>query len=133
MRTISDVIPRNANQRREVYFVQAAKEGLIKIGVANDARRRLSSIRTDSPVPLDPLGIMVCNERGALENRLHRQFAHLRQRGEWYRAEPELLDFIRENAEPFDDAERDWRWKCEVVAAIACEPVRYRAFPPRSA
>lgn len=56
MRTISDVIPRNANQRREVYFVQAAKEGLIKIGVANDARRRLSSIRTDSPVPLDPLG-----------------------------------------------------------------------------
>lgn len=33
------------------------------------------------------------------ERALHESFAHLRERGEWFRAEKELLDYIRDKAQ----------------------------------
>jgi hypothetical protein len=113
---------RKTQANREVYFVQAETLGLIKIGVANQASRRFVSLQADSPDPLRLLGIMTCENHGALEFTLHLRFAHLRVRGEWFRPDPELLAFIEENV--IDEDERQWRYMCETVAAIAREKPR---------
>jgi len=113
---------RVTQQVREVYFVRAKEMGLIKIGVANTARERLVSLQVDSPDHLELLGVIECRNRGALEKQIHQRFAHLRVKGEWFRPGEDLLDYIEDHATP--DEERLWRMKCEVVAAIAREPVR---------
>lgn len=78
-----------------VYFYVTDKLGLVKIGhsLAPEIRR----------IPLqrqikNKLRLALCYPGTADdEKKLHRQFAHLRVQHEWFRAEPELLDFIEEN------------------------------------
>jgi hypothetical protein len=89
--------PPPTRAQREVYFVRATVSGLIKIGVSESARRRFNDLRTASPELLELLGVIVCEERGLLEKRLHAQFEAARAHGEWFRPVPELLDYIREN------------------------------------
>lgn len=84
----------------QIYFIQAAPDGLIKIGKSRCAVYRLTNLRTMSPVPLELRGIMLCPDGGRLERQLHDRFAEIRSHGEWFRPEPVLLDFIRENARP---------------------------------
>ena len=72
-----------------VYFVRSGDS--IKIGSASDFKRRSSSLQTASPEPLNVLAIVP----GLDEYKIHQRFAHLRIRGEWFRAEPELLEFIQ--------------------------------------
>lgn len=83
---------------RPVYFIQA-DEGPIKIGVAASPLYRLGGLQTASPYPLRLLAVMP--NQGALgESALHAKFAHLRTHGEWFRAAPDLLAYIKENGVP---------------------------------
>jgi hypothetical protein len=62
-------------------------------------KNRVSSLQIGCPVPLIVLGTVESGESAiADENSLHRQFDHLHYQGEWFRAEPELLQYIKENA-----------------------------------
>ena len=79
-----------------VYFIRAGTSGPIKIGKAQNVRVRLSTLQTSTAVPLHVLGI-VAGGRDR-ERELHEQFAHLRLRGEWFVPEPELLQFITQEA-----------------------------------
>jgi len=88
---------------REVYFVQAFELKLIKIGVTNNTQRRIVSMQTLSPDRLAVLGVQLCPRGGALEKRLHRQFAHLRDHGEWYLPSPDLLSYIEANTVALKD------------------------------
>lgn len=73
-----------------VYFVEGA--GLIKIGHANFPVERFLCMLTGCPVPLS---LLASNRGGpALENKLHKQFAHTRAHGEWFNRTPELDDVI---------------------------------------
>ena len=45
------------------------------------------------PIPLRVIAKMVGHYR-ATERCLHIRFDHLREHGEWFRPEPDLLDFI---------------------------------------
>jgi hypothetical protein len=65
-----------------IYFVQAVNGGLVKIGLAQDAQRRLRELQCGSPVELRLLRL----EKGGKleESELHGTFAHLRIRGEWF-------------------------------------------------
>lgn len=78
-----------------VYFARLADgHGPIKIGVTIDPQpeRRLRELYAQNPYPLVFLATTDGGRR--MERILHRRFWHLRDHGEWFRAELELLDFI---------------------------------------
>lgn len=81
-----------------VYFVRAVTLGHIKIGQAAAPAGRLAQLQTGSPDRLELIGTVPDPTGGALEREIHRRFCHLRLHGEWYRAEPALMDFIAEPA-----------------------------------
>lgn len=75
-----------------IYFIRAVNSGTIKIGVSNDPKRRLDSMQTGSPEPLELLGVLP----GGMdeEKRLHQKFARSRIHGEWFRADEHLMQGI---------------------------------------
>lgn len=100
---------RTANQeqranRNFVYFIRAGHK--IKIGYATNPEQRLKKIRSGTsgayaPVNLDTSRarlLAVIEGDRKREHELHRQFQHLKVSGEWFKAKPELIDFIKEVA-----------------------------------
>lgn len=76
-----------------VYFIQAGDNGAIKIGVtAGNPLVRMAALQTGCPDTLRLVGYTQGSAQD--ESDLHQRFAHLRQRGEWFAAEPDLLAFI---------------------------------------
>lgn len=73
-----------------VYFLDDGEA--IKIGFTDNLAGRLSNLRAATARPLTPVAI-IAGPRDD-EKKFHQKFAHLRLRGEWFRREPELLDFI---------------------------------------
>jgi len=75
-------------------------QGFVKIGISTDIPNRLNGIHSRHPLPLTVLGVIPLPPKmhGAKDRSIHDQFAQLRQQGEWFRAEPELLQYIKENA-----------------------------------
>lgn len=73
-----------------VYFVQCDDDGPVKIGAtrADAVEQRLGVLQTGSPYRLN-LRHVAPGDRG-VERGLHRYFAHLRVRGEWFLADAEL-------------------------------------------
>lgn len=77
-----------------VYFIQAGDAGPIKIGVTRGCPLdRMANLQTGCPEALK----LVAHASGTAddERELHKRFAHLRLRGEWFLAKPELVEFIR--------------------------------------
>lgn len=87
------------HQRRKnpgvVYFV-ADEEGFIKIGHTTDLHSRIASLRTGSRQELKLLGHRPGGR--ADEAALHKRFAHLRKRGEWFQGAADLTSYIEEVA-----------------------------------
>jgi hypothetical protein len=75
-----------------VYFMQVAPDGPIKIGWTKVLSQRLSQVQTTSPHEIRLLATTPGDD--SLEGRLHKRFAHLHLRGEWFSPAPELLAFI---------------------------------------
>lgn len=73
-----------------VYFVRAGQ--YVKIGRSTAAAERIKLIRTDTPYRVTVL--LTIKGGKSEETKLHEEFRHLRHRGEWFRAAPELLRFI---------------------------------------
>jgi hypothetical protein len=78
-------------KRDEVYFIRSGDA--IKIGFTQDVVARLSALQTASSIPLELLASIDGDK--AEEARQHRRWRHLRIRGEWFRADEELLRYIR--------------------------------------
>lgn len=74
------------------YFVRDGDA--IKIGFSDRPKKRIKSLATGSPRELEVLAVVPASV--ADEFNTHQKFAHLRIRGEWFRSDPELLDFIEE-------------------------------------
>lgn len=82
-----------------VYFFRC--EDFIKIGYSASPHMRLRQIQsadgTKHPEGMNPSGaVLVKTMPGgyAQEQILHRNFKHLRHTGEWFHADPELIEFI---------------------------------------
>src|SRR3972149_5875499 len=81
-----------------IYFISCDALSLIKIGRSADVNKRLShlqvsvgaDLRIIKAVPADPW----------VEIAVHNKFRHLRVRGEWFKADKELLDFIADFKAP---------------------------------
>jgi hypothetical protein len=76
-----------------VYFLQQGEDGPIKTGSTTKLGARIATLQTASSVELKVLG--TCVGDNTVERAIHRRFKHLRIRGEWFRPEAELLEFIR--------------------------------------
>lgn len=75
-----------------VYFVRGGD--WVKIGRSTDVIARVRDLQTTSPLDLRIAVIVHGDNR--LESRLHRRFASLHIRGEWFRCEPPLSSLIEE-------------------------------------
>jgi len=88
---------RPACQRRlpfaeSVYFIACDDLGLVKIGRARDVVERFSHIARGFPYPLR---LAYVREGGRdLEREIHLRLADQRVRGEWFRLEGELAEFL---------------------------------------
>ena len=78
---------------RSVYFLRSGPQGAIKIGfTGGNVHARIAELQTGSAEQL----LLLATMAGTMsdEQGLHRRFAALRIRGEWFHAAPELLTFI---------------------------------------
>lgn len=84
--------PKNPKRRitNHVYFLRC--HGFIKIGTATCARSRHKAIQTVSPFAVELLCAIPGNAER--ERSLHRKFAHLHERGEWFRSDPALEAYV---------------------------------------
>lgn len=84
-----------------VYFMLSVELNRIKIGYTNaKLTRRLRESQVGSADELRMLGELRAPRTE--EKRLHHRFRDLHVRGEWFRAEKALLDFIDENCMSFE-------------------------------
>ena len=72
-----------------VYFVQF--QSMVKVGFTTNMQARMTAIPHEHVLAVVP-GML------ADEKRCHAAFAHLREHGEWFRAEPDLMAFIADVA-----------------------------------
>jgi hypothetical protein len=73
-----------------VYFAKAGQR--VKIGKANDVASRIATLQTGCP---DKIEVVKTVWGGTPVERIyHKQFAHLRENGEWFRHEGDLAEFL---------------------------------------
>ena len=87
------------NIKPSIYFIQAAKSKAIKIGFTETSlESRLEALQTGSPEKLSILGTI----RGTLREELdlHKRFSASALNGEWFKATPEILEFIGSHCPP---------------------------------
>lgn len=98
-----------------VYFIECSGTRAIKIGIAVDVEKRLATLQTGNPSPMSVIAVVP----GARANelRLHMRFRPERLRGEWFRGDGDLRQFV-DRIRALTDADR--------VAAIN-EPTPARA------
>lgn len=105
----------------EVYFVTDGET--IKIGYSGSAKVRLKELQSSHPKALTIIRTIpgTTDDEGAL----HRLFAPLHLRGEWFRSTPELREFIERvcqaqpKASPVSETCRDLRaWSADKKPAV---------------
>lgn len=71
---------------RTIYVIAASKAGPVKIGISNEAKKRLAQLQTGQEKPLTLFAEEKCyaTHALALEAIIHRQIAYKRIRGEWF-------------------------------------------------
>lgn len=97
---------------QDTYFA-ADSQGAVKIGRSYNIKERLMQFQRDRGGEVTLLAMI---SGGDAELGLHRRFAHLKIDGEWYKPEPEMLEFIRGlNCNPmtlseYKEADRRMGW-----------------------
>ena len=78
--------------KMKVYFIQPNGEPVVKIGVSAVVGGRLSALSTSHYKDL----VLLATMDGGVgdERELHKRFAKLRVRGEWFKLEGELKKFV---------------------------------------
>jgi ORF6N domain len=76
------------------YFLQAGRDGPIKIGSTRNLIVRLRTLGAMSPVPLRLLGVM----KGDHEEDCHVRLGAFRLHGEWFAPSETVKEFVRSNA-----------------------------------
>ena len=92
----STVKPPNNPIGNFVYFVQQDKVGPVKIGITkNNIIKRIESLQTASPLLLRLVSYIRDPYPETIENDLHYQFRKHRLKGEWFKPDMEILNFIK--------------------------------------
>jgi hypothetical protein len=101
-----------------IYFVQSPSGGPIKIGQTIRLSLCLAQLLAEHG---QLVVLAVLDGSYPEENALHRRFASLRVRGEWFQPGADLLDFIRQNGRPWDAADEEQRPGYPIFARIRQE------------
>jgi len=80
----------------EIYIVWAVGTSLHKIGVSTDFNRRFRDLSSYSPLPLEVVKYGRCDNPHLLESHLHKKFAHLLFKNEWFSLSDDELSEIDE-------------------------------------
>jgi hypothetical protein len=80
-------------KRGHIYFIQQGDSGPIKIGFSTRPKERLRTLQTAHTDKLNMLHCELGSE--ADEARLHRKFSNIHIKGEWFKADDSLVEFIR--------------------------------------
>lgn len=86
----------------KVYFIRSGDA--IKIGVSINPEQRFGELQVGSALELELLGVIVGDKY--TEKEVHARFERLHIRGEWFHADPPLLDFIESHARGTGDRPR---------------------------
>ena len=78
------VTPSKSCDKGGVYLIRVKDTNLHKIGVANDAKKRLTALQTASPFELELLTCYQVFDPYDHEKKLHRYFERQRTQGEWF-------------------------------------------------
>jgi hypothetical protein len=103
-----------------IYYIR--RGDLIKIGTTTEPAKRFTALLPDEILAFEP---------GVLTSELlrHRQFDHLRYRGEYFRSAPELTEHIRQLRHLHGDPDPSWPTTA-TGARRGSRPVGYAALPP---
>ncbi len=110
---------RSDGVKTDIYFIRAEEPGLVKVGKSSNVEGRLKGMAPGCPFALELVGVLR-NVLSRQEFLIHRKFAHLRQRGEWFLDTAELRYYYL-NPYILDDPE-----KVESVSLIARNIRKYR-------
>jgi hypothetical protein len=104
-----------------VYYIR--RGDVIKIGTTTDPAKRFSALMPDEILAYEP---------GTRKEELirHRQFAHLRQRGEHFRGAPELTEHIRHIRELYGDPDPTWPTTARAAPARKTPEASANDLPP---
>lgn len=90
------VAPEPQRAPNTVYFATCdVPDFPIKIGISSSPVWRLHKMQTSMPYDVVLLGVMPGDL--SAEKMLHLDFRHLRLRGEWFRRDPSILEFVANN------------------------------------
>lgn len=82
-----------ARKPGQVYLVHS-ELNLYKIGQSKNASCRVACLATSSPVALELIHTIECDDRISAERRLHEEYSSLRRNGEWFKLSPEDVEQI---------------------------------------
>lgn len=82
----------------QVYFVRVKGTEKVKIGYSVSINKRMSGLATGHPDELELIATV--SGGNDAESRLHRRFAQYRIRGEWYRLEGKLAEYVKKLGKP---------------------------------
>lgn len=95
---MSDLVADGADRRIEmrpahIYVIEADGLGLFKIGLSIDFKIRFPTYKTECPVACRPLIVasVPAVDVYGIERELHKRFAHVRAKGEWFALSPDDL------------------------------------------
>jgi hypothetical protein len=97
VRIMPEPAPGAPPAKMTVYVIRSGP--YVKIGRATDFQRRLAGLRTQSPYDIEVVATL--SQPDYVELILHARFAMHRHRGEWFREEGELADWIKAGC-PYD-------------------------------
>lgn len=80
-----------------VYFLLAKDTGMVKIGKTTSPKKRITCLRTMSPVKLEVVALVRAHDYH--EAMIHKALSKYRAHGEWFRMEGDVIDLIKKAAE----------------------------------
>jgi excisionase family DNA binding protein len=84
--------PEKRNPYEFVYLIVCMK--VYKIGLASNVAKRIASIQTSCPGPIELVHTIPTNDAHRAEGFLHRLFKMRRSHGEWFKLTPTDVRFI---------------------------------------
>jgi hypothetical protein len=87
-----DIDKASKEEKMDIYFIQSKLNGLIKIGVTGNFKKRLKQLEMAQGCDLVPLCIIKGSMK--LEQEFHKLFNDYREKGEWFNPNKKLLLFI---------------------------------------
>ena len=74
-----------------IYLVRASNN-LTKIGFSGNFEVRFRSLKTHSPLPLEPIIVGYGDGANIFEYELHKRFGEFRSHGEWFSLPPDAIN-----------------------------------------